>query len=114
MRDLFLRLLCMAFAIGSVVAGDVRATEVPTGIAAGTRVRVQEPALGPGWHEGKVGFDGNGCTMVTLIKPSGPYTSVLLQASRPTQVLRSGQWVALSVRGLVEKMPSRCRAEAND
>ena len=80
-----------------------------------TVVRVQNPSLGAGWLDGKVGVAANRCTMVFLKEPApGGYTSMALNAVKVLQKRDGAAWVDVDVKPWLAKEPKACREADND
>jgi hypothetical protein len=78
----------------------------------GTPIRVMDAGLGDGWHEGRIGTAGPGCTMVFLNKKSKTgYTSVSFAGQRQLQMqaTKNGAWVDVPVKELNPKQPKVCQ-----
>lgn len=80
-----------------------------------TVVRVQNPSLGSGWLDGKVGIAADRCTMVFLKDPApGGYTSMALNAVKALQKRDGAAWVDVDVKPWLAKEPKACREADND
>jgi len=80
-----------------------------------TVVRVQNPSLGAGWLEGRIGVAPSRCTMVFLKEKSpGRYTAMGLNAVKAMQRRDGAGWADVDAKPWLAKEPKDGREAAND
>ena len=85
------------------------------GLPKGTPVRIEGKGIEAGWHEGSITVTGEGCTMVTLKKPTQDgYTMIALIATARVQRLQNGAWTDVSMPELLAGEPKPCLEEGSD
>jgi len=81
----------------------------------GTVVRVEGSGIEAGWFQGKITVTSEGCTMVTLDKPTKDgYTMLALIAIKRLELQQSAGWVAQSLEKLKAREPKKCLEEGSD
>jgi hypothetical protein len=81
----------------------------------GTVVRIEGSGIEGGWHEGKITVTGEGCTMVSLAKPTKDgYTLIALIATTRLQKQQGASWLDVSVKDLRAHEPQKCLEEGAD
>ena len=99
-------LVIAACGISPTFAGD---------LAKGTVVRIEGSGIEGGWHEGKITVTSEGCTMVSLAKPTKDgYTMLALIATKRLQKQQGGSWIDVSVKDLQAHEPRKCLEEGSD
>jgi hypothetical protein len=103
------RLFAFIAALG--VSSAALAGDLPKG----TVVRIEGQGIEAGWHEGRITVTSEGCTMVTLAKPTKDgYTMIALIATQRLQRQQSGTWTEVSVPALRSHEPKPCLEEGAD
>ena len=103
------RLFALIAALG--VSSAALAGDLPKGAV----VRIEGQGIEAGWHDGKITVTSDGCTMVTLAKPTKDgYTMIALIATKRLQRQQSGAWTEVSVKALQSHEPKRCLEEGAD
>jgi hypothetical protein len=98
--------LAIACGVSSVLAGD---------LPKGTVVRIEGTGIESGWHEGRISVTSEGCTMVTLQKPTKDgYTMIALIATKRLQRQQGNTWTDVSVKDLQSHEPKKCLEEGAD
>lgn len=98
-----------ALPVAIAIATAAGAAGTPV-LPAGTPIRVLDDGLGPGWHDGKIGVGGEGCTMVFLNQKSkSGYTSVSFAGKRRLMMQEGGVWIDVPVRELNRRQPKSCQ-----
>jgi hypothetical protein len=99
-------LIMVACGMRAAFAGD---------LAKGTVVRIEGSGIEGGWHDGKITVTGEGCTMVSLAKPTKDgYTLIALIATTRLQKQQGASWVDVSVKELQAHEPRKCLEEGAD
>ena len=81
----------------------------------GTVVRVEGSGIEAGWFQGKITVTSQGCTMVTLDKPTKDgYTMLALIALKSLQRQQGAAWVTESLDKLKAGEPKKCLEEGSD
>jgi hypothetical protein len=102
-----------AFATCVLLAG--LATALAANLPKGTAVRIEGKGIESGWHEGSITTTSQGCTMVTLKKPTRDgYTMIALIATSRLQRLQNGAWSDVSLDELLAGQPKECLEEGAD
>jgi hypothetical protein len=99
-------LVMVACGMSAAFAGD---------LPKGTVVRIEGSGIEGGWHEGKITVTSEGCTMVSLVKPTKDgYTMIALIATRRLQKQQGASWIDVSVKDLQSHEPKKCLEEGAD
>jgi hypothetical protein len=81
----------------------------------GAVVRVEGSGIEAGWFQGKITVTSEGCTMVTLDKPTKDgYTMLALIAIKRLERQQGAGWVAESLEKLKAREPKKCLEEGSD
>jgi hypothetical protein len=98
-----------------VAALGVSSAALAGDLPRGTVVSIEGQGIEAGWHEGKITVTSEGCTMVTLARPSKDgYTMIALIATKRLQRQQSGTWAEVSVKTLLSHEPKPCLTEGAD
>lgn len=98
--------ILIACGMSAAMAGD---------LPKGTVVRIEGSGIEGGWHEGKITLTSEGCTMVSLAKPTKDgYTMIALIATKRLQKQQGASWVDVSVQDLKTHEPQKCLEDGAD
>ena len=85
------------------------------GLPKGATVRIEGSGIEAGWHEDNISVTSEGCTMVTLKKPTKDgYTMIALIATARLQRQQNGSWTDVSLPELLAGEPKPCLEEGAD
>jgi len=85
------------------------------GLPKGTAVRIEGKGIEAGWHEGVTTVTSEGCTMVSLKKPTRDgYTMIALIATARMQRLQNAAWTDVALPELLANEPKPCLEEGSD
>jgi hypothetical protein len=106
-------LLIAVSAVSVAFAGDWHKQQ--RAINKGAIVRIEGEGIESGWHEGRISVTREGCTMVTLEKPTKDgYTAIALTATKRLQRKQAGVWYEKSVKDLQSHEPKTCLEDGAD
>jgi len=91
------------------------ASAYAAGLPKGTPVRIEGKGIEAGWHEGTITTTSDGCTMVTLKKPTKDgYTMIALIATSRMQRQQNRTWNDVAMEELLAGQPKACLEEGSD